>query len=292
MINEKNQSKIFTPGFDGPLLSLSLFNELQHNILSTSIIENAYSEYKQKFESKRFNSFYVEHQNDEWFKEKYDPESNLKWKLEKNEQCKKLSEKFQEDLKEGIYKDLKLDLLEKDENNRNIKILSHIYNKESDDFEDKERDISLTSKKIEGNNLNISNSPYFGFDPDKMTLFLHQLPKHISRWQILDIIKKLPGFVSMSLSEPIKNQNYYRYCWVSFDTEYHCENAYENLLDYRISNEFKIIPIKSKSSTIKRIRLTPNIFDDRIEEDLEYSKSLINIFDKEKNIDVSYFKLN
>ena len=209
MINEKNQNKIFIPGFDGPLLSLSLFNELQHNILSTSIIENAYTEYKQKFESKRFNSFYVEHQNDEWFKEKYDPESNLKWKLEKNTQCQKLSEKFQEHLKEGIYKDLKLELLEKDENNRNIKILTHIYNKETDEFEEKERDISLLGKKNENVNLDISNTPYFGFDPDKMTLFLHQLPKNISRWQILDIIKKLPGFVSMSLSEPIKNQNYY-----------------------------------------------------------------------------------
>mgnify|MGYP000117577530 CR=1 FL=1 len=44
------------------------------------------------------------------------------------------------------------------------------------------------------NILDISNPPYFGFDPDKMTLFLHQLPKNISRWQILDIIKKLPGF--------------------------------------------------------------------------------------------------
>ena len=289
MIQEKNQNKIFIPGFDGPLLSLSLFNELQHNILSTAIIENAYKEYKLKFESKRFNSFYVEHQNDEWFKEKYDPESNLKWKLEKNAQCQKLSVEFQEALKEGIYKGLKLQLLEKDENNRNIKILSHVYNKETDEFEEKERDISLSCKKNDNSNLDISNPPYFGFDPDKMTLFLHQLPRNVSRWQILDIIKKLPGFISMSLSEPIKNQNYYRYCWVTFDTEYHCENGFETLNDYRISNDYKIIPIKSKSSTVKRIRLAPCIFEDRLDEDLAYSKSLIDLFDKEKNIEVKEY---
>jgi SERRATE/Ars2, N-terminal domain len=287
MISDKNKSNIFVPGYDGPLLSLSLFNELQHNIFSTEKIENEYKLYKSKFENKRYQSFYVEHQNDEWFKEKYDPESNLKWKLEKNAQCQKLSQKFQEALRSGFYRDLKLRLLENDENNRNIKILCHVYNKEKDEFEEKERDLIISNKtKNETNYIDISNAPYFGFDPDKMTLFLHQLPRNVSRWHILDIIKKLPGFISMSLSEPIKNQNYYRYCWVTFDSEANCEMGYETLNEYRISNDYKIIPIKSKSSTVKRIRLTPALFDDRIEEDLEFSKLLMDLFDKEKNIEV------
>lgn len=291
ILNEKNKSKIFIPGLDGPLLSLSLFNELQHNHLPTEVFEKAYKEYKLKFEDKRYQSFYVEHQNDEWFKEKYDPESNLKWKLEKNAQCQKLSQKFQEALEKGFYQNLKLELLESDENNRNIKILNHVYNKEKDEFEEKERDIFITNKP-KNDFFEISNAPYFGFDPDKLTLFLHQLPRNVSRWQILDIIKKLPGFISMSLSEPIKNQNYYRYCWVTFDTENNCENAYETLNEYRISNDYKIIPIKSKSSTVKRIRLTPCLFEERIDEDLEFSRMLIEIFDKEKNIEVQNININ
>lgn len=164
--------------------------------------------------------------------------------------------------------------------------MAHVYNKEKDEFEEKERDIVISNKPKNEAFLDISNSPYFGFDPDKMTLFLHQLPRNVSRWQILDIIKKLPGFISMSLSEPIKNQNYYRYCWVSFDSEVNCETGYETLNEYRISNDYKIIPIKSKSSTVKRIRLTPCMFDERMIEDVEYTKMLINIFDKEKNIEV------
>jgi len=290
MVREKNESKIFIPGFDGPLLSLSLFNELQHNILPTEVIENAYKEYKAKFESKRYQSFYVEHQNDEWFKEKYDPESNLKWKLEKNSQCQKLSQRFQESLQNGFFKNLNLQITENDENlrNNNIKILNHIYNKEKDEFEEKERDIIINPsfKSKPDNFVDVSNAPYFGFDPDKMTLFLHQLPRNISRFQILEILKKLPGFISMSLSEPIKNQNYYRYCWVTFDSEINCDTGYETLNEYRISNDYKIIPIKSKSSTVKRIRVTPPLFLEKIEEDLEYSKMLIDLFDKEKNIEV------
>ena len=90
MISEKNSSKIFVPGFDGPLVSLSLFNELQHNILSTEAIEAAYKDYKAKYEQKKFQSFYVEHKDDEWFKEKYDLEMNNKWRTERNSQSQKL----------------------------------------------------------------------------------------------------------------------------------------------------------------------------------------------------------
>ncbi len=215
----------------------------------------------------------------------------MKWRIEKNVQCQKLSQKFQEALQDGFYENLNLQITENDENirNNNVKILNHIYNKEKDQFDDKERDIIINPSAIKSkldNFVDVSNAPYFGFDPDKMTLFLHQLPRNVSRFQILDILKKLPGFISMSLSEPIKNQNYYRYCWVTFDSEANCDTAYETLNEYRISNDYKIIPIKSKSSTVKRIRLTPPLFIERMEEDLEYSKMLIEFFDKEKNIEV------
>jgi hypothetical protein len=50
------------------LISLSLFNELQHNILPTETIEAAYNDYKEKYEKKKLQSFYVEHKDEEWFK--------------------------------------------------------------------------------------------------------------------------------------------------------------------------------------------------------------------------------
>ncbi len=284
MINEKKTSQIFTPGYDGPLVSLSLFNELQHNILSTDILENAYKDYKTKYEQKRFHSFYVEHQTDEWFKEKYDPELSVKWKNERNLQCQKLAHKFFN----TKFDKLKLELREVDENNKNIKILTYGYNKDRQEFEEKERDIAILSNNkddLNSSNLDISSSPYYGFDPDKMTLFLHQIPRNVSRFAILDIVKKLPGFISMSLSEPIKNQNYYRYCWVTFDSEENTELAFETLNEYRISSDYKILPIKSKSTTIKRVRITPPYFEDRILEDLELTRSFIMMYDKDKMIE-------
>lgn len=290
MISEKNSSKIFVPGFDGPLVSLSLFNELQHNILPTETIESAYKDYKSKYEQKRFQSFYVEHKDDEWFKEKYDQEMNLRWKSERNSQCQKLCQKFNDALIKGHFSGLKLELRESDENNRNVKIMTYGYNREKNEFDEKERDVSLLMPKAGEKSFSdsdFSGSPYFAFDPDNLTLFLHQIPRNVSRWQILEVLKKLPGFIFMSLSEPIKNQNYYRYCWVTFDTEENCDLAYESLNDYRISNDYKISPIKSRSSTLKKIRMTPALYQERNEEDLEFSKTLISMFDKEKGIENS-----
>ena len=91
---KKNSQKIFMPGLDGPLVSFLLFSELQHNNLKTEEIEEAYKNYKTEYENKRFQSFYIEHQHNEWFKEKYDLELNLKWKIERNLQSKKLYDNY------------------------------------------------------------------------------------------------------------------------------------------------------------------------------------------------------
>lgn len=286
MISEKNSSKIFYPGFDGPLVSLSLFNELQHNILPNDVIENAYKEYKEKYDEKRYKSFYVEHHDDEWFKEKYDPECSKQFKLERNNQCQKLSQRFLDNVASNQFKNLKLELRESDENNRIIKIFLYGYNKEKGDFEEKEREINLTkTSNVSDVAIDICSQPYYGFDPDKLTLFAYQIPRHISRFQISNIVKKLPGLVSMSMSEPIKNQNYSRYCWFTFDSEENCELAFDSLNDFKVTNDYKLFPIKSKSTTSKKLRVTLPLFEDRIVEDLEFSRGLIQIYDKERAID-------
>ena len=154
------------------------------------------------------------------------------------------------------------------------------------DFENEEKLQSSSNsedEKSDGKD-DISDAPYFGFEPDKMTLFIHQLPRQISRMQVIEISKKVPGFVYLSLSEPIKNQDYNRYSWITFDTEENCNLAYDLLHDYKIANDFKLNPIKSVSITSKNIRITPKQFINRIEEDAEYTKKIIDILDKDKCI--------
>lgn len=259
---------------------------MQHNILPNEVIENAYKEYKEKYDEKRFKSFYVEHLNDEWFKEKYDLECSKQFDKERNGQCIKLSEIFLDDLESNNFKNLKLELRESDESNRSIKIYFYGYNTEKADFEEKEREINVTgNSNVPDPAIDICSQPYFGFDPDKLTLFAYQIPKNISRFQLINIVKKLPGFISLSMSEPIKNQNYCRYCWFTFDSEENCELAFDSLNDYKVTNEYKLFPIKSKSTTSKKLRVTPYLFEERVAEDLENSKTLIQIYDRERSIE-------
>ena len=287
MITEKNQNGIKKPSFDAPLVSLSLFNELQSSIIPQDVLEKEYNDYKNEYEHRKCNSFYIEHENDEWFKEKYDPEIYVKWRNERNTQAKKLAQKFFEKYKD-ISNTLKLRLKEEDECNKSIKLVLYTCNADGSDFEEKERDISklsLQTTTTTTNSVDIDDKPYYGFDPDKLTLFIHKLPRNISRWQILEEAKKVPGFLSLSLSEPIKNQNYYRYCWLSFENEEKCTMAYDILKDHSINSEYKMHPQNSQSNSVKKIRLTPPLFDERIVEDVKHTKKLIMIFDKDKEIE-------
>ena len=105
--------------------------------------------------------------------------------------------------------------------------------------------------------LDISKEPYFGFDPNKNAVFLRAIPVSFSRWDILEVVQNLPGFLNLSLSEPLKNQSFSRYAWVSFDSESACNNALVALSEVRI-RDFQLSPIKSNSGkkNIKVLQLS------------------------------------
>lgn len=181
----------------------------------------------------------------------------------------KNSQTFQKSLEEGFFDDLDLRVNQNIIDSNELKVS---YNFTADNEE------CHVSKDV-----NLTEGPYHGFDPDKLTLFLHQIPKTLSRWAILDVVKTLPGFVSLSMSEPIKNQNFVRYCWVSFDTEENCDKAFHLLNE---KNELKLNPIKSKSTTLKKIKVTPPMLEERLNIDLELSEVIIKLQDKIKGIEV------
>lgn len=246
------------------------------------MIQSAYEDYRYKYKNKKVESFYVEHQGDEWFKERYHPEIYLKWRNVRNAQSQKLCEAFGKWLlNEKNSPLINLKFTEEGANNKFVKYYAYGYNKEKDDLEERE----LEEKNWEKNKeTNISLPPLYAFDPDKLTLFIHQLPRNVSRWQVFDVVKKIPGFISLSLSEPIKLQNYNRYCWISFDTEDNLNVAYELLKDYKINSDYKMNPIKSKSLTNRKVRITPMLYPERIDDDLGFTREIIEMFDKDKEI--------
>ena len=130
--------------------------------------------------------------------------------------------------------------------------------------------------------IDITKPPYYGFDPNSVTLYLKAIPVTISRWDVLNEVKHTPGFVSLSLSEPLKTQDFVRYAWVSYDSEENCSKS-RLLLENTAIGGFKLAPIKSQSAK-KSTRITPPLSEGREKIDLEISRKLVELLDEEKQI--------
>jgi SERRATE/Ars2, N-terminal domain/Arsenite-resistance protein 2/Domain of unknown function (DUF4187) len=234
------------PSLAGGLLSFKQFMEMQHSPIPLSEAQSFYNDYKLKFEQKHLEIFFAEHKHEPWFIEKYDPIVSQKWQEERNLNAKMMQRIFIESIKSSKYLDLKLEDL--------------------------------------GCIENLSGPPYYGFDPNSLTLFLKTIPTHVSRWEILDVLKNCPGFLSLSMSEPLKSQNFARFGWVLFDTEAHCLESLSLLNNKQVSSDFKISPILSKTSSSKNIKVQPAGCAQNVDSDWKLSSQLITCFDREKGI--------
>lgn len=89
---------------------------------------------------------------------------------------------------------------------------------------------------VNSHTYDVSKAPIFGYDANSMTLYLKAIPKNVSRWELLDLLKDSRGFISLSLSDPLRTQDFERYAWVSYDSEENCRHAKEFLENKTVSD--------------------------------------------------------
>ncbi len=87
-------------------------------------------------------------------------------------------------------------------------------------------------------------APYFGFDPSSMSLYLKTIPATVSRAELLDMVKATPGFVALTLSEPLRSLDFARYVWVSYDSESNCSKS-KTLLENLSVKGCKLSPMNT-----------------------------------------------
>ncbi|CAG9334009.1 SRRT_2 [Blepharisma stoltei] len=245
--NQDGKPHIIRPSLAGGLLTYKQFMEMQHEQIPPQEAQQIYDDYKTKYERKHLEIFFSEHNNEHWFIEKYDPIFSQKWQEERYLDAKVSHTAFIELSKHNGFSGLRLKIQE-----------------------------SPVEK--------ISGPPYFGFDPNSMTLFLKNIPVNISRWDVLNVVKTSPGFVSLSMSEPLKTQGFSRFAWVLYDTEDHCNESLELLTGRVVTPDFKLSPVKSQSVSRKELRLQPPQHPSCIELDWKQSSRLITFIDREKGI--------
>ncbi|KRW99965.1 hypothetical protein PPERSA_12641 [Pseudocohnilembus persalinus] len=217
---------------------------------------------------------FMERQNEAWFQEKYDPIQQARFTKEKREEALFNSEDFFNNLKEHKFDDIKLDLLESE-----LKDLKDEDQEELQTFQEMDQQ-SYHQEVYFKSNIDVTKSPYYGFDADRNTLFIRNISNTLSRFEFKEKLKNLPGFLSLSISDPTKISDNSRFGWVQFKDPESTEQAIGKIQSLMI-DDHQFLVQKSQKSGKKLIKIAGKIDSKKA---LEVTTELIKALDKEKNI--------
>ena len=310
-----DEKKNFQPSLDIPLITFDLYCNLyteKFGDKKNDELKKMYEEYKSNHEKKNNEQFFNHHKNDEWFLEQYNPYKYTEFnQKERSEMCQRKAKIFFEEYKienminkkeiidvkqddndnDNNTQKLKyiFDLKEEHEYNKNIKILYTKVNTSENKIEEKERDLNnipLNKDKIQ-KEIEEDGKPYYFYNPDYLSLYnLTSLTKDIDIIPIINLFKKYPGFVSLSLTEPERINGYKRNFWVTYDNKNNYQNVLNSLKEYE-KGDFTIKLIKSETTQnihYKKIKITPPLFEERLNEDIIGSNKIITILDNYREI--------
>lgn len=282
------------------MISFNVFKEIQPLIDDDRILQIEYEDYKKRYEVSKSEYYFKEHESEEWFKEKYDPQYLENIETQRSIQSQFKAQIFFDDISKEIYvesdKKIKLVLKEEDENHATKQLVNSLAHENESKASNLIKITFYGKSNDQNENLvfqcndtrQIYGNPYYADNSDKNCIFLNHINKGISRKELFDTVSKIEGFVSMSLSDPVKSPNNSRYGWITFDNDANTDKALKHLSEIKFSlnegNEIQLNPIRSKSQNNKRINVTPQLFDERTQEDIIFSKQLIELYDSRYNI--------
>ena len=310
----------FQPSLDIPLLTFDLYCEIYKEKFgekNNDDLKKMYEEYKLNHEQKNNEQFFNHHKNDEWFLEKYNPYKYTEFnQKERSEMCQKKAKIFFDeynidnlmnkkeiiDIKQNednnnnnnnnltLKLNYRFDLKEEHEYDKNIKLLYTKVNTATNKIEEIERDLNNIplNKDVIQKELSNDGKPYYFYNPDYLTLYsLTSLTKNVDIMSVIDLFKKYQGFVSLSVTDPERISGYKRIFWVAYDNEENYLNALNALKEYELKEDFTIKLIKSETTQnahYKKIKLTPPLFDERLNEDIIGSNKIICLLDTYREI--------
>jgi len=223
----------------------------------TDVVQS-YEKYKEAYRQFQASKFFDDRIQDVAFlKEKYHPELVLKSFLERKASRRKAANEFLSILAANGFDSLSL--------------VRH------------DCDVSETVT-VEAIDLTQQNS-YFISDPLACCLYFQMIPSKVSRWDILEHFKDIPGFKELFLSDPDPNSNLSRMAWVLFESEESCDNAnrefQESTLVLKDLDGFSTLPLKAERDTIKMLPIAPDSASkgDRISRDIQQTADLIKHLD-------------
>lgn len=100
--------------------------------------------------------------------------------------------------------------------------------------------MTLYSSEINLNDdIEIIDSPYFGFDSNAQTLFIKSIPRDCARREIEELFEGMDGYICLSVSEPLRSQDLVRFGWVIFKNSESCTKALDTM-DRKLVVEYEL----------------------------------------------------
>ena len=160
--------------FGGPTwradISLKEFLNLQpsHSRVSHDTLQKYYDNYRKEWEKDQIKIFFNDHENEQWFIEKYDP--IVSYGIYKNtlEDISRISKKFCESVKNGDFDDLTLEASSEILDMQKEQLKTNIESEKLENNENSNAENPLKDKTeiILEEKFKVTGAPYFGFDPN------------------------------------------------------------------------------------------------------------------------------
>ncbi|KAK9388331.1 hypothetical protein V1515DRAFT_598534 [Lipomyces mesembrius] len=197
-----------------------------------------YDEYKYDLYARLARGFVVQHKDEQWFKEKYDPVIAKDTSESITEYRKLCFKEFMQDFEAGKFDEFTL------ESDR-PQLPLHSFAKNVSD--DKERastatmDVTKTEEGdyeadtaahvVDDDEMAVDESAHAASsgDESKKVLLIKTIAPHISRKQLVELVKDIPGYQFLSLSDANPLKRFHRIGWVMLSSENDMERSIEQL---------------------------------------------------------------
>ncbi|KAI9099434.1 arsenite-resistance protein 2-domain-containing protein [Phlyctochytrium arcticum] len=232
-------------------------------------IDRRYEIYKENFSAKQLQKFFDTEKNNEWFKEKYHPVYSRTLKEEVNKRRHELLAKFVVDLDEGKHDDVSYDA---PANSTNEETTESDGKKDETQEPKDETKMEETTQTVSGNEEPIH------------ALFIKTVPPTIKRSKIVEMVKKVPRYKYLALSDPRPEKMMHRLGWIVFEEGTDMESAISEL-DRKTIDTF-VFHLAPHHIVEIRTRVAPAETNrpERLRHDLEQIKKLANVLDEECGI--------
>eukprot|EP01053_Blabericola_migrator_P000226 Blabericola_migrator_1__225@NODE_1059_length_5568_cov_147_504272_g725_i1_p2_GENE_NODE_1059_length_5568_cov_147_504272_g725_i1NODE_1059_length_5568_cov_147_504272_g725_i1_p2_ORF_typecomplete_len648_score127_00ARS2/PF04959_13/7e18DUF3546/PF12066_8/1_1e07cSKI_SMAD_bind/PF08782_10/2_6e03cSKI_SMAD_bind/PF08782_10/0_21DUF629/PF04780_12/7_5e03DUF629/PF04780_12/0_17GSH_synthase/PF03199_15/0_41GSH_synthase/PF03199_15/7_8e03DUF4764/PF15961_5/0_27zfBED/PF02892_15/0_6DUF4187/PF13821_6/0_59_NODE_1059_length_ len=186
-----NGSVVVAPVFER-FHSFKEFMLLQKDTLEAERAVHLYDQYRHDFKVHTARTLFSQYQNVGFVRQRFDPALVRSLVLEKIQTAQVAAPKFVIDFNAHMFDSIDLSVPVLDP-----KMLSHIVNKDS---VPNHRVIGTWSAP-EASTVDVTESPFFGFNPNKdgRTLIVRKLPGTLTREELHDVLKDIPGLVCLTL---------------------------------------------------------------------------------------------